>query len=57
MKRITLEIPEELHKEIKKLAFVEDRSISSVTREALEAFCAQKNAINIKIVDQRFDDK
>ena len=53
MKRITLEIPEELHKEIRKLAFIEDRSISSVTKEALETYCVQKNAKNIQILDKR----
>ena len=53
MKRITLEVPEELHKEIKKLAFIEDRSISSVTREALEMFCIDRQIRDIKILDER----
>ena len=53
MKRITLEVPEELHKEIKKLAFIEDRSISSVTREALEMFCIDRQIKEIKILDER----
>jgi len=53
LKRITLEVPDQLHKEIKKLAFIEDRSISSVTREALEIFCINRRINDIKILDER----
>jgi len=53
VKRITLEVPEQLYKKIKKLAFIEDRSISSVTREALEMFCIDRQINDIKILDER----
>ena len=53
MKRITLEVSEELYQDIKKFAFVEDRSISSVTREALEMFCIDRQIRDIKIMDTR----
>ena len=53
MKRITLEVSEELYKDIKKFAFVEDRSISCVTREALEMFCIDRQIREIKIFDER----
>jgi predicted transcriptional regulator len=53
MRRITLEVPEELHRAIKKLAFVEDRSITSITREALEMFCVDRQLKEIKVVDER----
>ena len=56
MKRITLEVPEDLYREIKKLAFIEDRSISSVTREALEMFCVDRKVRDIKILDERLQD-
>ena len=56
MKRITLEVPEDLYREIKKLAFIEDRSISSVTREALEMFCVDRKVRDIKILDERLAD-
>jgi hypothetical protein len=53
MKRITLEVPEALHNDIKKFAFIEGRSISSVTREALEMFCVDRQIREIKILDER----
>ncbi len=53
MKRITLEIPDALYQDIKKLAFIEDRSIASVTREALEMFCIDRQIRDIKILDER----
>ena len=53
MKRITLEVSEELYRDIKEFAFIEDRSISSVTREALEMFCIDRQIRDIKIMDTR----
>lgn len=53
MKRITLEVPESLHNALKKYAFVESRSLSSITREALERFCVDRQIQEIKILDER----
>ena len=53
MKRITLEVPENLHNALKKYAFVEGRSLSSITREALEMFCVDRQIQEIKILDER----
>ena len=53
MKRITLEVPESLHNALKKYAFVESRSLSSITREALERFCVDRQIQEIEILDER----
>ncbi len=53
MKRITLEVPESLHNALKKYAFVESRSLTSITREALERFCVDRQIQEIKILDER----
>ena len=53
MKKINLDVSEELYQDIKKFAFVEDRSISSVTKEALEMFCIDRQIRDIKIMDAR----
>ena len=53
MNRIVLEVSENLYQDIKKFAYVEDRSISSVTREALEMFCIDRQIREIKILDER----
>ena len=57
MKRIVLEVSENLYQDIKKFAYVEDRSISSVTREALEMFCIDRQIREIKILDERKSDE
>ena len=57
MKRIVLEVSENLYQDIKKFAHVEDRSISSVTREALEMFCIDRQIREIKILDERKSDE
>ena len=53
VKRITLAVSEDLHNALKKYAFVEGRSLSSITREALERFCVDRQIQEIKILDER----
>lgn len=53
MRRITLLVSDDLHLSLKKLAFIENRTISSVTREALYTFCKEKKSTDIEILDHR----
>ena len=53
MRRITLLVSDDLHLSLKKLAFIENRTISSVTREELYTFCKEKQSSDIEILDHR----
>ncbi len=53
MKRITIDIEDDLYSHIKALAFVDDKSISALARDALKAYCKDHYAEDIQILDPR----
>ncbi len=53
IKRITIDIEDNLYGYIKTLAFVDDKSITALARDALKAYCKDHYTEDIQILDPR----
>ncbi len=53
MKRVTFELSDELHKNLKLLCYTEGVSIGHILRECVSEFCSKHDAHLIELVDHR----
>lgn len=53
MKRITIDIEDNLYSQIKTLAFVDGKSVSALARDALKEYCKGQYAEDIQVLDPR----
>jgi len=49
MRRITISVEDEMHRALKLLAILEDKSFGPVVHEALDAYLSQKNAYGLDV--------